>query len=368
MKPFVLALFLFVPAANAAECPWLNLTGAELATFDSDQSYDRALSAEQVKEDLSCLKIIFQNFYVGQLGYPAINLIGRIDEAIPLAQSISSKDLLKKVFRLHQGMADIHLEYKLWSEPEAGLRFQQRSTQEVGLDEDLEEEKIIDRERYIYFRPGSLVSSTRPQREFIDTVRATDKNLVIDLRGNPGGENYFGFALAKALHTQAQKIPVATRYQVSSPLQRLGFSVTLLMVGHEQAESFWNRLKNEIKDMSFQDLLPYKLEKESEILVGERETPFKSQVILLTDGGCISACETVVEKLVNLPNVRRVGANTAGGIHFSNAMTFMLPNSGIVASIPSLYYQYEADAPETVGYPVHESKTFIKIDSLFNER
>jgi hypothetical protein len=366
MRTFLFAYLIMVQGAFAAQCPWSVSSAEELAGFDSDQSYDRSLSPDQVKEDLSCLKIIFENFYVGQLGYPNVNLIGRIDKEISKSGSTTSKELMKRMFKLHHGMADIHLVYKLWSEPESGLSFKPSSKLNVTLAEDLEKEKIIEREKYIYFRPGSLITFSQPQRSFINKVQVTDKNLVIDLRGNPGGENFFGFALASALHTKDQKIPVATRIQVNSIFQRIGFGVTLLILEHEQAENYWNKVKSDIQGLKFEQILPYNLERETEIIRGKRVTPFRSQVVLLTDGGCISACETVVEKLVNLPNVRRLGANTAGGIHFSNAMTFMLPNSGIITSIPSLYYQYEADAPETVGYPVHELRSYIKLDEIFN--
>jgi hypothetical protein len=362
----ILLLCLFVAQSSfASHCPWLRASAENLASFDTDLSYDRSLDSRQVKEDLSCLKIIFENFYVGRLGYPGVDLIGRIEKEISTAGgATTSKDLMKRVFKLHKGMADIHLSYRLWSEPENTLTFKS-SSKIVALSEDLEEEKIIERAKYIYFKPGSLISFSKSQKSLINKVKSIDKNLVIDLRGNPGGENFFGFSLASALYMKGAKIPVAKRIQVHSVFQRIGFGVTLMMLGHEAAEDFWRSVKNEVRGKMFEQILPYELKTEQEIVIGERLTPFRSKVVLLTDGGCISACETIVEKLANLPNVRRLGANTAGGIHFSNSMTFMLPNSGIVANIPSLYYQYEADAPETVGYPVHEQTSLIDLDKIF---
>lgn len=365
MKFWSLIFLVIAQRALAAECPWIRSEGKDLLKFDSDQSIDRPLSAEQVKEDLSCLKILFENFYVARLGYPNIDIIQRLELEIAKADQTTSKNLMKRIFKLHEDMVDIHLNYSIWTERDSVERFSQQSNDEVTLDRQYNEENIIENSKYIYFRPGSLVTHSKVQDEFISRVKETDKNLVIDLRGNPGGENYFGFALARALYTKDQKIPVATKLQVHSPLQRIGFGLTLLTFGHELAETAWSEVTREVEKLSFSEMLRYEIRKETEELIGERPAPFKSKVVLITDGGCISACETVVEKLSFLPNVKRVGANTAGGIHYSNAMTFILPNSGIVADIPSLHYQYEVDAPEGVGYPVDEHRSFVKLDNLF---
>ncbi|MGE3611731.1 MAG: hypothetical protein AB7I27_19225, partial [Bacteriovoracaceae bacterium] len=51
---------------------------------------------------------------------------------------------------------------------------------------------------------------------------------------------------------------------------------------------------------------------------------------------------------------------------FSNAMTFMLPNSGIVVRLPTLLHKYENDAPEGVGYAPNRELTYIDLQTLLN--
>jgi C-terminal processing protease CtpA/Prc len=102
----------------------------------------------------------------------------------------------------------------------------------------------------------------------------------------------------------------------------------------------------------FRDLLgiPYTLNRYTQNFEGKRETKFKSKIVLLIDSGCASSCETIVEKLSAHSYAILVGQNTMGALHFSNAVTFMLPNSDIITKVPTLFHKYEFDATEGEGY------------------
>ncbi len=61
------------------ECPWLKLKGQDLLHFTYSDDVNRDLTSIQIQEDLACLKILFENRYVGQDSHPEIKLIDRLN-------------------------------------------------------------------------------------------------------------------------------------------------------------------------------------------------------------------------------------------------------------------------------------------------
>lgn len=362
MKYFLLLVFIF-SSAIASECTWIKLRGSEMMAFDSDLSFNKYLSQDEVESDLKCLKILFENYYIAQKVYGEKNLLLKLNQEISNAKPLSSRELMARMFALHSGMTDIHLSYTLGDEVE---KFKIEKKKSVKLSEELDHDIVYEREGTLYFRPGSLTHFSIEQKSFIDMMGRTDKDLILDLRGNGGGGDDFAYALSEALFTNDQKIPQARRYQLNSPLQRIGFSLSLIIHGYDAAESFRTEVRSEVELLTFQSLLSYQVSEEVEKLKGKRAVPFKSRITLITDGECASSCETIVEKISKHPNAKVIGTNTLGALHFSNVATYMLPFSGIVIKLPSLLHLYENDAPEGVGYLPDEIRTYVDLSSLIN--
>lgn len=334
-----------------------------MMAFDSDLSINKPLSKDKVEADLKCLKVLFQNYYVAQKIYGDKRLTSRLDREIQNPKPLSSQILMKRIFALHSNMTDIHLSYALGEE---AARFKPTDKKVVQLSENLEHDVVHDKGSALYFRPGSLINFSPEQKSFIELISKVDKPLILDLRGNGGGDDDFAYALTEAIFTHDQKIPLTKRYQVHSPLQRIGFSLSLIMFGYDSAESYRNQVRNEVSSLSFSQLLPYQINEETEVLKGKRQTPFKSKITLIIDGGCASSCETIVEKISTHQSATTIGTNTSGALHFSNAMTLMLPNSGIVVRLPTLLHIYENDVPEGVGYTPDEELTYVDLQTLLN--
>ncbi|MEF3317096.1 hypothetical protein P0Q09_08445, partial [Campylobacter jejuni] len=52
-----------------------------------------------------------------------------------------------------------------------------------------------------------------------------------------------------------------------------------------------------LKGKTISEILPFTFVTEESSLVGERQSRYTSDILLLIDGFCASACETIVEKL-----------------------------------------------------------------------
>ena len=76
---------------------------------------------------------------------------------------------------------------------------------------------------------------------------------------------------------------------------------------------------------------------------GNRKNPvtgFKKPIYILIDSACGSSCEFTVAAFEWNNYVKKVGENTHGTFHFSNAGIAVLPNSKIQVMIPSQYSEY----------------------------
>jgi hypothetical protein len=350
-------------ARAGAQCPWLNLKGQELLQFSYRDDLDPALTTSQIQEDLACLKILLQNKYAALDRYPEINLMGRLNVLSQRATPSTSSQLLESIFELHRGMPDVHLSYQV-----NGIhkRFSGQEKREVGIKEQLEKEKIIDRGEYVYFKPAEVLMPqvTDAQKSFLEFVTKTDRNLVIDLREVRGGGGSFPEELAQRLFTVSQNIPQKKTQQIRSGLVHIGFAVTARIVYGDQVKDFFESIRESVNERMVSDLIAFEIEEEVTQRSGQRLQPFQSKIVLLIDGSCASECETIVELLSAHPNAKLVGQNTMGALHFSNAVSFTLPHSGIWVRIPSLVHILENDAEEGVGYVPHEFQEFVDLNQI----
>lgn len=345
------------------ECPWLKLKGQDLLHFSYSDDVNRDLTSIQIQEDLACLKILFENRYVGQDSHPEINLVGRLNKLSLAATPMKSTQLLDLIYNLHQGVPDVHLGYQV-----NGLnkRYSGEAKKEVAISETLDSEKIYDRGTFVYFKPAEILMPqlTDPQKSFVELIKKNDRNLVIDLRDVRGGGGPFPEELAENIFSTAQKIPQSKKLQVASGLSYIGLAVTTRIIYKDQIKDFFESVESMVKDKNIGDLISFRIEETLTDRVGQRSRPYQSKILLLIDGTCASQCETIVEVLSTHPNVSLVGQNTMGALHFANAISFTLPNSGIWVKIPSQTQVLENDAIEGVGYSPTVVSDFIDLNKL----
>lgn len=271
------------------------------------------------------------------------------------------------MFSFHEGFADLHLSYQVAGQRR---RFKIQDPVRVTLSEDLEAERLYVRSDFTYFKPAFPLPPTLSQKqlEFVEYIQQNDRPLVVDLRGNGGGDNVFAEKLSNWLFTPDQLIPKSEVTQKEGPLQLIGFCNTIKRVFHDDASSTesCDEALRKFEDFAFLDLIKTTFTTTTQSYVGMRATPFQSQVILITDSGCASGCETIVEKLSAHPKVKIIGGHTAGALHYSNAMSLILPNSGIWIAIPTRREKFEKDAPEGYGYSPNVAIDHIDLETILS--
>lgn len=189
---------------------------------------------------------------------------------------------------------------------------------------------------------------------FITSVSALKKNadaIIIDLRGNSGGDDAKGMELAQLLFGHPFEHPIIKQYRSQTP-ETLALAVTKIKVGMINKKKLKVQippyLLKEFEDSQEQYKLALSGQLPQEYIRtgkggGKRSDPitgFKKPIYILMDRVCASSCEFTIAAFEWNEYVKRVGENTNGTFHFSNSGMVILPNSKFKVNIPTQYSEY----------------------------
>ena len=152
------------------------------------------------------------------------------------------------------------------------------------------------------------------------------KRLIIDLRGNGGGDSYYARNFIENLNDAAVlDLNYAKLNTQASRLAEISF--------YAENEKDYDDKKHEIlKDTSaFWTYLPKQ--------EGKIQGTFKGELYVLTDRGTGSSAEIMIKCLRdNIPQTIIVGENTCGKLNTGDPRYFILPNSAIFLNIPTAIF------------------------------
>lgn len=189
---------------------------------------------------------------------------------------------------------------------------------------------------------------------FIPSVSSQMKkvdSIVLDLRGNSSGDDTKGIELAVLLFGHPIEHPIKRQYRNQTPEtialaeNRAKIEIMHYQFNGEKIPDYLIEDLNESKDLyarAIKDKIPpeyIRMDKGT----GDRKNPvtgFKKPIYILTDRTCGSSCEFTIAAFEWNKYVKKVGENTNGTFHFSNAGIAVLPNSKIKIMIPSQYSEY----------------------------
>jgi hypothetical protein len=198
---------------------------------------------------------------------------------------------------------------------------------------------------------------------FIDKVRTAlpdARAVVIDARGNGGGDDTIAYQLAALLW--GGDVPAPSRQIVSQTPATFALAINDLVLRvrrleskHEPVPEYLSRKLTE-KRHGFDEARAGRLQPEIE-RPSQTGAPFDAAkgfdrpVYLLIDRACASSCESIVEVLERHPRFKTVGENTGGFVHFGNMGYAVLPRSGIVVQMATDFWRFDDGRyVEQVGY------------------
>lgn len=189
------------------------------------------------------------------------------------------------------------------------------------------------------------------------------KNIIIDLRGNTGGNDKMGYDLIATLNGSG--VPPVVEYFISKQTPAayalLANGVTLQIRNLKKnkqpvpsdlyayllefRENFNSAVEHKISDT---DTLNFKGRLKGDAFLSKH---FNGNIYILADAACGSSGETVLGGLKTLKNSTFIGENTAGVVHSRNNGKIVLPNSKIQVQMGTRFVKYlDNRFIEKIGY------------------
>jgi hypothetical protein len=198
-------------------------------------------------------------------------------------------------------------------------------------------------------------------------IYANASALIIDLRGNEGGDDSKLEQFARIIYgIESSKIQLEPAGSVVRRQTPESYALFVNTFGLALLKDRWDK-QPQRKDVAgyrndFLQLLDLSIKEHlSDEGITETQNPeidlkraFKGPIRILTDGLCASSCESGTEFFERLPHVKRVGENTAGLVQFGNVGTLLLKNSKLIVNLPTQRYEFaDGRFVEKIGYAPH---------------
>ena len=314
------------------------------------------LSPEQVAEDMALTLYALEEGYGGRNHLPGDSFGSGIRALKKIRGSLSPVELKDHIDSILNRIPDNHLKARLGGDPsperkKAGLQrnvganaiSNPKRKWEVRLDQ-------FNGKNVLYISITSFPShKDQGWKGFLDQVKSHFANTaaaVLDFRSNGGGDDTMGYALAKLMYGGEYNHPLNTSYLSQVPetfiLGANNFRLHQIRM-REEGESppaYFDELHEEYFQ-KYRKALNGEMDRQAVIVEEIRDLKFNPQlgydkpIFILLNGACASSCESTTDAFEPHPLVKKVGAPTAGMIHFGNVGALLLPHSKVQVQIPT---------------------------------
>ncbi len=353
------------------------------------------ISEEQTREDLAALIYVLENAYAGKDYLPNGEFRQLISRLQKIKGAMTPAELRDRIDAVFLQTPDRHLNasfYGDWSKArddqqkkgQVGRNIYTRSaltekpwfvetrTVKIRLVEKKETATLKSKSQnnILLIAIAAFPLSESPLwKGFLEKVQANLAKVdavVIDLRGNDGGDDTTGLQLAWLFYGQDYRYPVTKQYG-----RRTAEAMALYanMFGRSLAlDKIRKQTSPEYIVQKHKHRLELFAEAQKNHVTGYDEyptglitfeghaalAPFKRPIYILMDAACASSCESTIDAFEFHPQAKRVGENTAGYIHFGNVAPYVLPHSLVSVQLGVQYSEYfDKRFIENVGLKPH---------------
>lgn len=359
--------FIFCGCQTAKTRKWTSddLVVSEQASFES-LVFPKSISASQVAEDIDFLIYALSNGYGGRKYVPQDAFAQAIKALKEITDISSVAEFHEKIDEALFLIPDNHLSavYRGRTSKKRQNYINQNKRGDVGENNISDASKIwetridqVQNKKVLYISFTRFRSDTKDVwKGLIPSIKSKMKHsnfIVIDLRGSLGGSDDISIEMAKVLYGRTFEHGIKNQYRSLTP-------ETLALFINESTIPIINMKADGEKDPTqYLEELSETKERYNRALKGELPaeyiridkggaignrlapiTGYNKPIYILTDRLCTSACEFTAAAFEWHPKAKRVGENTEGTFHFSNAGLLVLPNSKFKIYIPTQYSEY----------------------------
>lgn len=361
MKRLIFAIYLLLASGlvSCSSAPKRDYTFIAIPESINKDS-EKKLSEEEVRYDISQAIYALNSAYSGQKFLPP----GQFSELLKNISTVNSPmkvaELCEQLGSYMKKVSDNHLSAKFNNKHcfkslnarsgKVGRNFYQEKS-EIPWKVQLSKKN---KKTALLISITRFPSSTNPVWDgFIDSVKKDlpKSNLVIfDMRGNGGGDDSKGFALASLLAGAELKQPYAKQWNNPSPeaqqvfINSFDYWIREAKAEGKEAPAYLVELKRKYTEKRDQAIKGNSSAKsEGDDYEGNEftlEKSIKKPIYILIDANCASSCESTTDFFEYNSLVKTVGENTAGYVHFGNNGNVFLKNSGISLQMATSYNSY----------------------------
>lgn len=356
---FLLSLFLGVVACSTTpKKDYRYIAIPEVVNTDGT----KVLTHEQVRADIDQMRYALMSTYSGRRFLPGDEFPEMIAELEVIDGPLPVDEFCKKIDMAFEKVSDSHLNAKFKNKNcvpnghdrkgQVGKNFFPRGRLPWKVTTAKKKNKNA-----ILISITSFPSSSSPVWDgFIEAVKVDlpKKDIIIlDMRGNGGGDDTKGYDLSNLLAGRIVQTPYNPQWTGNNP------EVFQLFVNSFE---YWMRLDREDgktppeylaklkRDFEVKRDRAYRGEKvpfhdssvQNERMPDAALPPVQKNIpiYILMDADCGSSCESTINSFELNPNTRLVGENSAGYVHFGNNGVVFLGHSGIMLQFAVSYNSY----------------------------
>lgn len=323
---------------------------------------NKKLSAEMVAYDLEQIIFSLENGYSGKKFLPNNEFPALIRDLRKVKGAKTVKTFCEELDTRMDKVSDNHLNAKF--DNESCFKSPNKKKANVGKNRfdrkkgpwkvDLESKNGV---KALYISITRFPSHKNPEwNGFLEAVKSKvdkAKLVILDMRGNGGGDDTMGRNLSDFFAGVKLKVPYSILWSSRSPVSSQLFINAFGMKMREQKEKgkkpkpYLVKLQERFinyRDQALQGKMAMEVShfynKENGRIDFDKSKAINKPIYILQDAACASSCESTIDFFENNPNVATIGEPTAGYIHFGNAARLFLKNSGVMIQIPISYNAY----------------------------
>lgn len=348
-------LFLGLTGAISG-CSHNQITYKDMALPDAIKpgySVPEHIPAEQWNYDK---RVLLHNLEQGYAGRFNINkaLLSKAHSSISAIKGQqNTKDLCEKLAQIFAKLPDNHL--KVYRQGQSCLP---PASPQIDIGQSLSKSKdkvwLVEKHRKKNKRILYISISEFPSHKntvwngFLDKVKKLHQQtdvVVLDLRGNGGGDDTTGYMLSAYFHKANHHSDFPTPYgkQITSQTPetqtlKINSAEVKLRFNKSQANLLhdWKKESEDILDKVLNGALPkVRITPEEPLDTHWKFTGFRTPIYILIDGNCGSSCESSVDAFDYNPYAKKIGRSTSGTVHFGNIALLYLPHSLLAVQTPT---------------------------------
>jgi len=353
MKYFLLAILVSGCASiNKESNDIVSISNIRLFLVDdfSKLKPEKSLTAEQVSKDLQILDHFLSSAY-GARNYIPDNLLEIAKNELHQMSASSTVDLCNKLAETLSQVPDNHLTVAVWGE-KCGRRSHGKGS--VGKNFVVENKTWEIKSRKENGKYIGLIGITRFAlnndsvwngfEEAISDLKAKSDVIIIDFRGNSGGDDSKGHKMGAILMGGDAPYPIKRQVKTTTPEARViwanlftYYSNNLIDQGKPVPNAVSEMHKQSLKLLE-ESLGSSKAEEVRKFTGGAdwiypNDDAFSGPMYILMDRKCGSSCESSIDVFEPMPTVKLVGENSFGSLHFGNVGKLVLPNSKVIVQM-----------------------------------